>query len=615
MFHHKHFRLSEFLSNGSNLIKILCITGFFSIILNLIIILFIPSNSGYEISIYDAYPLYFWFNFVLAMFIGQIVFVTSTFYPSEKKLWNYGIFIIMLTNSILLLMPFARSYEIYGRGDVLSHIGSTRDILTTGFIGAGNYYPIEHILSSILFYFTNISLGHISILITPVFIFIYIMFLFLLFREIFDNKKELIFSFSLSSILLFGDWTLFYAPTIQSLFLLPLILYFFFKSRKQNKPFEFNFLLIILLFAIVFFHPLTTLFVILILVLLEVCQLLFKFINSNQDFTFEEHRKPFKLILICITSFIVWYFSYASILNSVQRVIEGLVLGSGETEYMLYSTITSRVGISLFDMLRIIIYTQGQVIILGILLILYSIYLVATYLTKKNIKMNFVSMYFYLCSVIFIALTFSTFFNDIIVSYARIVKYFLIFSPPTVGLWFYTLSHKTYLSPTSKKKLYSLFFLVLLLLIYFSTFNLFYSEKTNTVNHQVTRSEIDGMKWFFASRNDNYYIQEIGISQSRFHEMLFGTSKYSKSIRYNDETRPIDHFNYTISPSYGDSYMDARYLLISELGRISSRYLHPNYYAFWRFTQYDFYKLENDSTVYKIYSNHNLDIYGINGRS
>lgn len=119
------------------------------------------------------------------------------------------------------------------------------------------------------------------------------------------------------------------------------------------------------------------------------------------------------------------------------------------------------------------------------------------------------------------------------------------------------------------------------------------------------------MTLFFDHRNEELFIQEMGLSQKRFHDAIFGISIPAKNIRYGVATPPVDHFDYINKTSLGEYYEDQRYLLISLLGRISYPELHPKYEKQWRFTAEDFCMLEKDNTVLRIYDNGNLNIYFI----
>lgn len=129
-------------------------------------------------------------------------------------------------------------------------------------------------------------------------------------------------------------------------------------------------------------------------------------------------------------------------------------------------------------------------------------------------------------------------------------------------------------------------------------------------NQQVTENEIIGMTWFFDHRNENMLIQEIGLSQFRFHNAIYGRHAPVKNIWY-ENTRPIDHFDYTNQTSFGDYDEDIKYMLVTTLGRITYPELYPNYKKQWRFTPDDFHMLENDKTVLRIYDNSNLNVYFI----
>lgn len=142
---------SEFIkSNDENrVIKIVAIIAFIFIISALTIIAKIPPASGYEISIYEAYPWYFWVFIITSIFMGQIILVRSALSSDKSdRLCFFGFLAIITTNIILLFMPFIRGYATYGRGDVLSHIGHIKDILRTTSFGTDNFYPLDHILTA-----------------------------------------------------------------------------------------------------------------------------------------------------------------------------------------------------------------------------------------------------------------------------------------------------------------------------------------------------------------------------------------------------------------------------------------------------------------------------------
>ncbi|KAF5431156.1 putative membrane protein [Candidatus Methanophagaceae archaeon] len=116
--------------------KILAIIAFIFIISVLAIIAKTPPVSGYELSIYDAYPWPFWMFICISISCGIIILIHQAVSEQEQKSnwWLIGLCIVILSNAIFLGLPFFRGYYIYPTGDALSHLGWMKDIITTGHI-------------------------------------------------------------------------------------------------------------------------------------------------------------------------------------------------------------------------------------------------------------------------------------------------------------------------------------------------------------------------------------------------------------------------------------------------------------------------------------------------
>jgi hypothetical protein len=602
-------------SDGNRVIKIIAIVAFIFIILALTIITKTPPASGYEISIYDAYPWYFWVFIITSIFMGQIILMRGTL-SSDKtdNPWFFGFFAIITTNIILLFMPFIRGYATYGRGDVLSHIGYIKDILRTASFGTDNYYPIVHILTASLSYVTDINVEHAVNVIPPIFSIFYIISIYFLALQIFKRKSEVLFVLAFALILLFSNENLIFAPSVQSFFLLPFVLYLYFKSRDSRNPLEFGILLIISLFLIVFFHPMTTLFLILVFLILEFCLFIHKNINKNQGFELPmlQKRGSSKVILISFITFFTWYFSFSAIVNSFRQVLNWLRYEIGRSEAETYSELIARTQPDFFDLIKVILNTYGQITILGFLSLIFLIHIFNIWRRHTGEqKLKFYHIFFSIGSLIYIVLSIIFFFNDFIIGFGRVSKYTFFFSSVFVALNFYLVFNKSRFSFNKQRFKSISLCITLILLLYFSTFNLYFSPIIKSGNQQVTETEINGMTLFFDHRNEELFIQEMGLSQKRFHDAIFGISIPAKNIRYGVATPPVDHFDYINKTSLGEYYEDQRYLLISLLGRISYPELHPKYEKQWRFTAEDFCMLEKDNTVLRIYDNGNLNIYFI----
>lgn len=603
------------LKDDNRIIKTIAVIAFTFIILSLVIVVKTPPSVGYEISIYGVYPWYFWVFVITSIFIGQMVLLSSAAASKiNDNYWAIGFLGILITNTILLFMPFIRGYATYGRGDVLSHIGIIKDILNTASIGTNNFYPNDHILTASLSYITDISVEHAVNIVPPIFSLFYIFSIYIFIREIFGRKKEIRFVLMFASILLFSNGNFIFAPSVQSFFFLPSIFYFYFKSRGSNNLFEFNLILIISLFFIVFFHPMTTLFLILIFLILEFCLFIYKKINKTHIYELHNllERRSYNIILFLFVTFFIWYFSFTAITNSFRKVTSSLLQKSGYSQAETYTELLKRTQPDFYDLIEVILNNYGQIIVLASLSLFFSIFIFNIWRKNpKNKELNFYHFFFSFGTIIFILLSIIFFYNDLIIGFGRVSKYTIFFSSLFVGLGFYLSFNRFELSVGKQRLKFVSLCVVLIILSHFSISNLYFSPTIKLSNQQVTKMEIKGMSWFFDHRNEEILTLEFGLSQSSFYSAIYGYSAPRKNLWLGKNAMPVEHFNYSTSASLGDYYKEPRYFTLNILGRIFYQEIYPKFEIFWKFTSEDFVNLENDKTILKIYNNGNLDIYFI----
>jgi len=117
------------------------------------------------------------------------------------------------------------------------------------------------------------------------------------------------------------------------------------------------------------------------------------------------------------------------------------------------------------------------------------------------------------------------------------------------------------------------------------------------------------MNTFFKIRFGELSIMEGGISASRMKDALYGKKKELQNIIYHKKPTIPYHFNYTRLTYFGSYYETPTYVVISTPFRISYPEIIPEYPERWRFNETDFQKLEDDSSVSKVYTNRGLDVY------
>lgn len=606
--------------------KVLAIIAFSFIILSLIIIVNTQPASFYEISIYDAFPWYFWFFMLAAIFIGQLIVFRDIFYGSlEKKYegWILGLTAILIPIIILVFLPIIRGYPTYGRGDHLTHIGIVKDILQYGYIGQNNFYPNLHLLTASSTLVTGDSLIKIINFISRFFFFLSVISMYLFFRIIFskkNEKNEMKFALILSStFLFFGSFCNYLAPYNQNLLLIPIILYLYFRRGTLKNTILFSLLLLIILISFIFYHPLNSLLLILIFLFIAFSFYLSpKSRNVNIIEMSEKHlkEKSLNIALLSILIFFTWYFSFSSIVGSFYHVFSSIFYSTGESFFE--SQITSFVSYSptIFDSIKEIVSTYGLSLLVGFLSILSIIYnFIKWQRNKQSYNLRFCIIFSGIIFLIFIILTALAFFADFIVGWGRFILWTRIFSFILISSIFYSVisNYKNENIPiklTKKFVTITSISIFLIFLTFLSLFTFHPAPINGSANMQVTSMEWEGMTWIMENGNKQILIDELGITQWRFSSAIFGVIESdAMNLLGHISRQPPVHFSYHNETSLGESYNKSRYIIISRFAKIFYPATYPNYMDQWRFTPDDFNQLQNDTAVIRFYDNSGFEAY------
>lgn len=607
-------------------IKILSIIALFFLILPLAIIATTPPARGYEISIYDAYPWYFWFFIILTILLGQIIIFKDAFSvqsDTHKRLWILGLVVIILPIIILLLLPYFRGYPIYNRYDTLYHIGYIRNIMDFGRINQENIYPNLHILIAFITNVCNCNIEDIVNFFPLFFFFIFPISLYIFYRTIFDNQRQILLALIfISSFLLFGSFSIYLAQYLQSFFLLPLILFLFFKIERRQNILFFFVLLFILIFSITIFHPLNSL--LLILCFFIFLAVLYFYEKINRKNKSEKSNKINKqrimyIILFSIVIYIAWYFSYSWIIKDFYKIFLSILVGGTTSFFKTQLDILGSHNVNILDLIKMAIYIYGKYLIIGFLSFISIIYIfIHRFRNKEKKLISILYSFSVLCFLLFGVLAAGAFFTNFIVNWDRFMHWAVFFSFILISLVFSVLLSNSKFVHISIKKSRIVFksiimFIILIFLVFLSVFTFFLSPNVLHENIQVTYTEWVGSKWFFDYRNEQFLIDQLGIPLITFSNAISGIQKNIYNIPDIDSV-PVNHFGFTTNSTLNEIYKDNKYLIITQLGKIYYPSLYLNYREYWRFTENDFSMLLNDSSVTKVYSNSGFDVLLINSR-
>ncbi|TMT87020.1 hypothetical protein E2L06_10645 [Haloterrigena sp. H1] len=293
--------------------------------------------EGYEISIYSAYPLAFWLFILTVITCGAISVVIGFYLGEEKRVSGYpGIIMFASANTILLALPLFRGYPVYGKGDILSHLGDIRIIVNQSYIPNGDFYPLMHIFYSELASVTGVTPGRISSVGSIVFYIGFLLSVFIVSRRLIGRRS------SVMVVLFMTPFMHTYhhvanQPAFLAFFLFPFLLFTFIKSRAD--------LFFLFYLAIAFLHPLSALFSILFVNIMFVFYWLFpedkKEAQNGRAWWNSQSFVNFSAV--SILTIYSWYFSF----EAIQRRFISLIMSwasSGETSTSSAGTQGGRPG-------------------------------------------------------------------------------------------------------------------------------------------------------------------------------------------------------------------------------------------------------------------------------
>jgi hypothetical protein len=584
----------------SRLSKWLAFAGFLIVLVIVAILLVTPPADGYEPSIYAGYPLYFWGLVVAAMWLGQLVILRSGLRAAQGDSdWRYGFLLTLLVATLLLFMPYIRGYPLYGRGDVLSHLGLIQAIQATGGAPFQNNYQNIHQLVLSVSYATGLEPIQVINAVAGIISLLSIGASFVLLARVFDRRRALL-TLPFVVALVAGRSYLNPSPYPQSLLLLPFVLFLFVRTQ-QTESVRFRFALALTVVAVVIYHPLTALFLILAFCLHYA--IVFAVTRTDSPVSRQFSALASKSITqLSVVVFVGWYYNFAGIIIRFETVTRRLFgTESGQAPLDTYGGVLREYSPALVDVASLATLRYGrQAILLGlgglfVLATLVSLHRggrVATpYLLTFGLGFTFFSGF----AVVFLIV-------DLIGGFGRPLGFAIFFAVFTTGSLVATVADAV----DAQSLVAGAVAVILLLLVTVSVFGLYPSPMAGETNQQVTAQDIDGAAWYLDADLQTVSLQEQGINMFRFEHALAG---FQNSTVQRGGTAPPPRLNYTTHPYFGDSYSEPQVYVLTESARGFYRTVYPDYEQYWQYRPADYDRLGRDPTVSQVYDNGEIDIY------
>jgi len=482
------------MGKNSELILLILSLSFISLFISLFIISQNPTADGYELSIYSAFPQFYWLFVCLALSLGIISLAILTFQNRESFLWTIAFMLLAMVDITIILLPLFRNYFFSSLGDEVTHMGFIKDILITGNIGE-NVYPSSHMLVVSLHLISHIDTNDIMKFMPAIFFIIYYIGLIILLHSISAGSKILMAS--LGSALLFTYYNYIFLPTQFFLEFMPLLLAVYFRRETPNLA-EFKICLVIFLGFLTLLHPLGMLFLVLIFSLSIFISHFLVFMH-NKGFISQYQRNFIDIgpLIIALIAFLAWFSGFSIFNNSIKKAMDYFMYGYGTPAIFAASNLAERTNLGLLDLAFLFLKMNGQIVI-------YSLfYFISVILVIKRVRtlrrLDFFQIYFMILFIIFTSIYLSTLFGPFIETGPNFRILYWTAIPALVLSCIILPSYIFSLKDKSLQKIcIVLLFLSVLLLNNICIFNIFPAPHIKQANPQVSEQDWNSMVWLLS---------------------------------------------------------------------------------------------------------------------
>lgn len=562
----------------------------FSLLLHLNLYFFINQIgvTNYEISIFNNISLY-----VILIFIFINVLNLYFILNFESKFFSiFGLLSLYSCCLILLVLPIIKGYAMYGRGDSLTQLGYTLDILNEHIVTYNNIYPMTHLLEFSILSISSITPQKIRMSICLIYISLYVFSIYLLSNKLFATKYISLISCLVCPIVFLSPMGY---PQETSLFFIPFISLILLKyySKKTST----QILLIILILTLPFYHPLTEFLFISSLIFYQILHYVLN-TTKRQDYNF----MLVNIILISSIVYLIWVINNDLFWSTnMQRLINSIIgVESYTSRTSEVLNIFNEYQLSFFDT---VLKMYGHVFVFVII----SVFGLLIFLKNNQSSIQnymFIISWIFICGFMGFFSAFGAFFRF---DPSRMILPCIMFLPLFFGYCIHYFNNKY--SGYPFKILLSLLILFLLCGSYLTTLD---DPYVSLPNQQVSMREISGTGWLVEHKSPSY---EILITRNRYSRIVdgiygtYGTSVKKSHLNIGDWYDPnhevADHFGFNTNNVTYLSDKFNNYLIISKYDLDVFTVLFPNLD---KFNQKDFARISQTRGINKIYETDGFDI-------
>lgn len=570
----------------------------------LLTVLATPPVQGYEVSLYRSIPWTFWAGLIGGMLVA--VYSLGREWHSSRSTGAAEVALLSAFWFVLFTLPALHGYVWWGRHDPMTHVGFTIDIERSSHIGSADFYPGTHIYTLALAGATQDSLIHSAQLLPAIFAILFSLGVCLLTREVVNDDRAAAAVFPFSTIPFFGWNELEFAPKIIGFYLLPIILFLFFRYYRTRQT-RVMYALLLGLGVLPFVHPGET-----TPVLVAMVALIAVAYRVTGGLSRAEWTRTLRVIAIPLIATFLWFSSFVVFDRDLARLANNF-FGVGTEAYNRQSVIevlSARKASAGLTLLSIADQAARHYLAAGVVLTLALLGAVFCF-RQKDKKLERAAI---ACASAFAASVIAfppTLFFDVIVAdltELRQLKYVVLLGLPLCGIaiaWFLNRSpawHKRHSAAAAT------FVVVWALAATPAVFALYPDPFTATYNQQLTRGELLGASWWLDHKDGQALTDEVFFLQIRQAHFLIGYEATSgrRDVRGYGDIFPPSHFSYNNSTSLRTSYNQPHYVVWNKVAEAFYWQTFPDHA---RYSPEEYRRLGDDHAVARIYDSGEMTTY------
>jgi hypothetical protein len=591
-----------------------------------------PLASGYELSLIDAYPPIFWALTIAASACSATILLTLADRETKSGWWASGVLGIMATNAFVLSLPIFRGYAVSDRADALNHIGYARDILNTGTVSQLDFYPGMHFLQVALQTMGGASEGEAFVMINVAFSLLWTLGLVMLVQQLAGDVRAAYLAAALSAPFVLLVYHTLALPSTLSAMLLPILFALHLRRAATHGWDRAATILaeILLAFLLVYFHPMTTLYAIALLLAFEVGTRL-RTTLRQRSFRVAPAQGTFQqtlgMVAILGITFFTWAFSSSVVAKSYSSVVRWLM---GESDRN--SALGEAVGLIQIahlppmELARILTNSFGLPLLVLSLAGVAIMVLVVRSARGKRLPPNrhFVFVFAFMSALI---VTVGMFLISSSERHPiRLVRILIILGLCCLAWWSWEAIFKRadalfWAKPSARRRqlLVGMVSVLLFASIGLGQLNVYAHPRNGQPNQQVTASELSGMDWLIQHRiADSGQASILPDYLVRFEAYFLGyEGMHSLPHWWEKETWLPTHFykpEWTCMSDIAPG--TTTYLALSDDGRISPlRFPAEVRDLAHVYTPADWQALAADASVSKLYDDGGFEVWVTNGEA